>query len=313
MGLADLADELDKAERLARSGRCDVYLLMTNARMTGQTEEKVHAALRDRGISQSRSLTSTWINATIAESPRLRMLVPRLYGLGDLTQILDARAYEQAKAVLDSMRTDLDKLVHTTTYEKAAQALDNHGFVLLKGAPATGKTTIAGELALAAADMFGTHVVMLDDASQFVELWNPNDKQLFWLDDVFGTTQFTSHLAHSWQRIVPKVKSAIEGGSKFVLTTRNYILSHALQYLKAGTFPVFDTAQVVVDVANLTPRERRQILYNHLKHGRQPKTFLLRLVPHLEAARRPSGLHTGVGPPPRRSCLHQTHRAPNSQ
>ena len=283
LGLADLADELDKAERLAASGRCDVYLLMTNARMTARTEEELHAGLRDRGISQSRVLTSTWINATIRESPRLRMLVPRLYGLGDLTKILNERGYQQAEAVLDSMRTDLAKLVRTTTYDKAARALDKHGFVLLTGAPATGKTTIAGQLALAAADVFGTYVVMLDEAAQFAELWDPDEKQLFWLDDAFGTTQFSLHLAHSWQRITPKVKSAIHGGSKFVLTSRSYVHSHALRHLKAGSFPALDLAEVVVDAADLTADERRQILYNHLKHGRQHKKFLRHLVPHLEA------------------------------
>ena len=95
------------------------------------------------------------------------MLVPRLYGLGDLTQILDQRAYQQARAVLDSMRTDLAKLVRTTTYQGAADALDGFGFVLLTGAPATGKTTLAGELALAAADAFDTRVITLEDAAQF--------------------------------------------------------------------------------------------------------------------------------------------------
>ena len=292
LSLSDLADELDKAEWLAKSGRCDVYLLMTNARMTARTEERLKSALLERDISQSRALGSTWINKTISESPRLRMLVPRLYGLGDLTQILDQRAYEQAQAVLDSMRTDLAKLVRTTTYEKAARALHDHGFVLLAGAPATGKTTIAGQLALAAADVFDTHVVMLDDASEFSERWNPHERQMFWLDDAFGTTQFTAHLAHSWQRITPKVTSAIDRGSKFVLTTRSYILRHALKYLKRGSFPLFDEAQVVVDVADLTPSERRQILYNHLKHGRQSETFLQQLVPHLEAA----AAHPGFTP-----------------
>ena len=284
LGLADLADELDKAERLARAGRCDVYLLMTNARMTAQTEERLYVELRERGIDQSRVLSSTWINETIAESAHLRMLVPRLYGLGDLTQILDERAFQQATAVLDSMRTDLAKLVRTTTYGKAAAALHKHGFVLLKGAPATGKTTIAGQLALAAADVFDTHVVMLEDTSQFADRWNPNERQLFWLDDAFGTTQFDPFLANSWQRTTPKVKSAIDRGSKFVLTTRSYILRHAFRHLKAGTFPLLDSAQVIVDVADLTRDERRQILYNHLKHGRQPKTFLQALVPHLERA-----------------------------
>ena len=284
LGPADLADELDKAARLAASGRCDVYLLMTNARMTSRTAEWLDAELRSRGIDQSLILSSTWINAKIAENPRLRMLAPRLYGLGDLTQILDERAYQQAQAVLDSMRTDLDKLVRTTTYERAARALDQHGFVLLTGAPATGKTTVAGQLALAAADVFGTHVVMLDDSAQFTDRWNPNEKQLFWLDDAFGATQLTPYLAQSWQRIASKAKSAIDGGSKFVLTTRNYILSHAMVHLKAGSFPLLDTAQVVVDVTDLTPSDRRQILYNHLKHGHQPKTYLQQLVPHLEAA-----------------------------
>ena len=284
LSLSDLADELDKAERLAKSGRCDVYLLMTNARVTGRTGERLQAALLERGISQSGVFGSTWINKTISESPRLRMLVPRLYGLGDLTQILDQRAYEQAQAVLDSMRTDLAKLVRTTTYEKAARALHDHGFVLLAGAPATGKTTIAGQLALAAADVFDTHVVMLDDASQFAERWNPHERQLFWLDDAFGATQLTPFFAQSWQRITPKVTSAIDRGSKFVLTTRSYILRHALEHLKPGSFPLLDEAQVVVDVAHLTPSERRQILYNHLKHGRQSKAFLQKVVPHLEAA-----------------------------
>ena len=261
-----------------------MYVLMTNARLTARTEEKIDEELRHRGIRQCLVLGSTWINETIAESPRLRMLVPRLYGLGDLTQILDERAYQQAQAVLESMRTDLAKLVRTTTYEKAARALDQHGFVLLTGAPATGKTTIAGQLALAAADVFDTHVVMLDDAAQFADRWNPNERQLFWLDDAFGATQLTPYLAQSWQRITPKVRSAIDGGSKFVLTTRSYILIQALVHLKAGSFPLLDTSQVVVDVTDLTPSDRRQILYNHLKHGRQPKSFLQELIPQLEAA-----------------------------
>ena len=284
LGPADFADELNKAERLASRQRCDVYLLMTNARITARTEETLHADLRIRGIDQTRIFGSTWINQIIIESPRLRMLVPRLYGLGDLTQILDERAYSQARAVLDSMRTDLAKLVRTTTYHKAAEALDNHGFALLVGAPATGKTTIAGQLALAAADVFDTYVVTLDDATQFSERWNPNERQLFWLDDAFGATQFSLYLANNWQRITPKVKAAIAGGSKFILTTRSYILNNAWPHLKPGSFPLFGSAQVIVDVADLKPIERRQILYNHLKHGRQPEGFVRTLVPHLEAA-----------------------------
>ena len=67
------------------------------------------------------------------------MMVPRIYGLGDLSQILDDRAYRQAKALLASLRDDLSKVVITSAYRRAVEALDQHGFVLLIGELAAGR------------------------------------------------------------------------------------------------------------------------------------------------------------------------------
>ncbi len=282
--LGDLGDELEKAEKLAKAGQCDVYILMTNAGIGGVTETKIRDAFEARGVNHVLVLGVSWMNQTIADKPRLRRLVPRLYGLGDLTQILDERAYRQARAVLDSMRTDLDKLVLTSTYEQATTALEQHGFVLLFGAPATGKTTIAAQLALGAADEFDTAVVKLDTAADLQARWNPDERQLFWLDDAFGATQFDYTLARAWTTALPRITSAIRGGSKVVLTSRDYIFRAARGYLKPGSFPLFEEARVVVDVLDLKPVERRQILYNHLRHGQQPNAWLRRLEPNLEAA-----------------------------
>ncbi len=278
-----ISDELGKAERLVASGRCDVYVLMSNARLTGESELEITRQLRTRGVSQPIILGAEWFNRTISENSRLRMLVPRLYGLGDLTQILDQRAYRQAEEVLNSMRTDLAKLVRTTTYEAAAKALDDHGFVLLTGDPMTGKTTLAAELALASADAFDTSVVAIQDAAEIRERWNPDEKQFFWLDDAFGATQVDYSLASSWQRATRWVKSAIASDSKFVLTTREYVLRAAWPHLKPSSFPLLEASRVIVDVSELNVREREQILYNHLKHGRQDERFLRQLVPHLDA------------------------------
>lgn len=288
LSLSMLGDELDKAERLASRSQCDVYILITNARVTGETALRFTEALRDRKIEQCMVLGEDWINQTISENSKLRMLVPRLYGLGDLTQILDERAYEQAKAVIESMRPDLAKLVRTQTYERAAAALNQHGFVLLAGAPMTGKTTIAAELSIAAADAFGTQIVRLDDATRLSRQWNPNEKQLFWLDDVFGATQVEHHLASAWQRATSLVTAAIRQGCKFVLTSRSYVLRAAYPSLKPGSFPLQDAATVVVDVEDLTISEREQILYNHLKHGTQDRKFLQAVTPHLDDLARDS-------------------------
>lgn len=42
--LLDLKDELAKAERLASRGLADNYILFTNARLTGVSEEKIKTA-----------------------------------------------------------------------------------------------------------------------------------------------------------------------------------------------------------------------------------------------------------------------------
>lgn len=72
------------------------------------------------------------------------MLAPRLYGLGDLSELLDARAYAQAQLILSSMGDDLKRLVVTEAHRKSVRAISAHNIVLLLGAPAAGKSTSVG-------------------------------------------------------------------------------------------------------------------------------------------------------------------------
>lgn len=281
---SDLEDEFIKAERLVSKNECDIYILMTNAGVSGATELKIKERSKKAGIKDFLILGSTWLEDQIRENKHLRMMVPRVYGLGDLSQILDKRAYAQAKAVLETMKEDLAKVVLTESYRKAAKALDTHRFVLLVGEPASGKTTIASLLAMSSADQWGASVVKLMTPQSVVERWNPNEKsQLFWIDDAFGVTQYESSLASGWNHILNEVRTILRQGNRIVLTSRGYIYNRARQDLKDGAFPLFQESQVVIDVHNLTSDERRQILYNHLKLGRQPKEFRAAVKPHLES------------------------------
>nr|WP_250255130.1 hypothetical protein [Chryseobacterium sp. Marseille-Q3244] len=150
--LSELADEFAKIERLVSEGRCDCYILMTNAGVSGQFELSYAKKIEKLGVKKWRIFGSDWICNQITENNRLRALVPRIYGLGDLSQILDERTYSQAKELLSSMRDDLSKIVITSSYYKAVEAMNEHGFVLIVGEPAAGKTTIASLLAMAAVD-----------------------------------------------------------------------------------------------------------------------------------------------------------------
>src|SRR5262249_7685 len=99
----DLSDEVEKARRLAATGFCDSYVLMMKAGLSGSRAEAIKALLKAAGVKHVATFGSTWISQKIHENKRLRMLVPRVYGLGDLSQILDERAYSQARAILESL------------------------------------------------------------------------------------------------------------------------------------------------------------------------------------------------------------------
>jgi hypothetical protein len=280
---SDIAEELPKVSRLVAAGLCDVYVLMTNAGVSGKREASIRSALISAGAKHVLIYGQTWIEDQIRENTRLRMLVPRLYGLGDLSQILDERAYAQARAVLESLREDLAKVVITESYRKAVSALDEHGFVLLIGEPAAGKTTIASMLAMAAADKWKSSVLKLADPGKVVERWNVNEpSQFFWIDDAFGVTQYESPLVHGWNHSLAQVRAMLRKGAKIVMTSRDYIYNRARQDLKESAFPLLSESKVVIDVHDLSEIERQQILYNHLKLGRQSVSFLSAIEPHLE-------------------------------
>lgn len=280
--LSDLKDELAKAQRLASRGLANNYILFTTTRLTGANEEKIRQAFEAiPGIKQFTAYGCERISQIIRESPRLRMLIPRVYGLGDLSQILDERAYAQAQEILNALGDDLAKFVITDAYQKSAKALVEHGFVLLLGEPACGKSTIAAALAIGALDEWGCSTVKVRDADDFVKHSNPHEKQFFWVDDAFGATQFDLACANEWNRTFSHINAAIHRGAKVLFTSRDYIYRLARRYLKESALPVIKESHVVIHVENLTKDEREQILYNHIRLGTQTREVKIQLKPFL--------------------------------
>lgn len=280
---SDLSDEVEKAKRLVAQGLCDSYVLMTNAGMLGTGAGKIKSVFEAAGVKHVVTFGSTWISQQIRENKRLRMLVPRVYGLGDLSQILDERAYVQARTVLESMREDLAKVVVTDAYRRAIEAINKHSFVLLIGEPAAGKTTIASLLAMAALDQWNASTLKLDDPGKVADRWNPDEpSQFFWLDDAFGVTQYEDFLVRRWNHILPQIRAMLRKGAKIVMTSRDYIYNRARKDLKESAFPLLKESQVVIDVHDLSGDEKHQILYNHLKLGKQSRSFRTEIKPYLE-------------------------------
>ena len=84
-----LTNEYAKAAALARAGDADIYVLMTNHRVTTRSEKAIRKEIQNPGIKHVLIFGYEWICKQITEVPALRRMVPRVYGLGDLSQIID--------------------------------------------------------------------------------------------------------------------------------------------------------------------------------------------------------------------------------
>ena len=69
---SDIKDEIEKVRKLVARGQCDVYVLMTNAGVSGVQTSKVKALLMDIGVKHVLIFGSTWINQQIREKTNLR-------------------------------------------------------------------------------------------------------------------------------------------------------------------------------------------------------------------------------------------------
>ena len=275
LSLGALKDELVKADKLAHNGLAQTYLLMTNAKISGESDKIIREAfLRIQGINFFELFGSEWLTQQIFESKRLRAFVPRVYGLGDLSQILDERVYRQADEILRTWKDNLAKFVPTDAHQKSVKALLDEGFVLLLGDPMAGKSTIAASLALAAADQWQCVPVYVIKPDDFTAHWNPDEpNQFFWVDDAFGQTQFDSSLAEGWNRVFPHLNAALHKGARILFTSRTYIYHAAQHELKESAFPQIEHSHVTIHVEDLTLKEKERILYNHLRLGTQPTEF----------------------------------------
>src|SRR5262249_798704 len=88
--LSEMREELSKLRKLGAAGLATNYIVITNRRLSAVSESEIRKAVESiPGVTMALTLGREWVIRQIRESPRLRMLVPRLYGLGDLSQILD--------------------------------------------------------------------------------------------------------------------------------------------------------------------------------------------------------------------------------
>ncbi|MBF5095423.1 hypothetical protein F1643_14300 [Azospirillum sp. INR13] len=293
--LSDLTPELDHVRELVRLGQADTYVFMTNMGVNAPTAIEIRQKLRSMGVRKAHVLGKQYIVRTIRSSPRLRALVPQIYGLGDLTSILDERLSQQSRALLDHWIPKLKAYVPTCAHRSAVKALSEHGIVLLLGNPSSGKSAIGAILSTIASEDPNHTVLALTSPRDFEAGWNPNDPgRFFWIDDAFGPNVLREDYVQDWSSAFRKVQAAISKGNRFLLTSRKHIYEAAKRRLGQRNLSVFIDGSALVDVTELLPEEKSQILYNHINYGTQSQSWKAGVKPHLQTVAAAPGFLPGI-------------------
>lgn len=281
--VGDLTPELKHVEELVAAGQAHTYIFMTSMSVDAPVALELRTKLRALGVTKAHVLVKQYLVRAIRSSARLRALVPQVYGLGDLSAILDQRLVQQTRALLDHWIPKLKVYVPTSAHRKAVKALNEHGVVLLLGNPSTGKSAIGAILSTIASEDLAHTVLNLTSPRDFDAGWNPHDPgRFFWIDDAFGSNVVREEYVQDWASTFRKVQAAISHGNRFLLTSRRHIYEAATRRLGQRNLPVFIDGRAIVDVGDLSPFEKGQILYNHINFGSQTQSWKRSVKSHLE-------------------------------
>lgn len=251
--------------------------------VSGPVAVEVKNWLREHGVINPHVFGKEFLTRSVRTNARLRALIPRVYGLGDLSVILDERRAVQTEALLGHMLPTLRVYVPTKPHLQAVRTLSKHHIVLLLGDAATGKSTIAAILAATASEHSERPCYKLDGPNALSQSWNPNEPAFYWIDDAFGPNQPREDFIDTWITMMPKVQAAIAKKNQFVLTSRRHIYEAAKPKLGTRNHPAFRDYSAIVQVGDLTASEREQILYNHIKAGTQSRPWKARVKPQLQS------------------------------
>lgn len=182
-----------------------------------------------------------------------------------LERIVHAGIYNRTDAELEVVKENISRYVYSKSVADAEAILERRGSLIISGHPGVGKTTLMRMLMCLHLEQ-GWKVFVVEDLKEAIEVFTSGDNRLVVFDDFLGQVSLSTDTIRSVDRSLLRFLERVQKQKdlRFILTTRDYLLSQAQQESDRLKSPEVNAAELVLNVGAYTRSIRSQIVFNHI-------------------------------------------------
>lgn len=258
------------------------YIIATSLGLSPGKKEEILLLFPNTAISSSDVYGKDDLNNLLNLYPDVEKKNFKLWftSMGIFESVLNRQSENLLRDEMEKIEDTLKFFIRTESFNEAIDILDKNHVCIIAGIPGIGKTTLAQMLLLYYANSGHKIIKISKDISEAQVFDYINQKRIFYYDDFLGQTSLSEKLnKNEDQRLLDFIAAIKKSGmSKFILTTREYILNQAkFRYEKLNKIEVI-SSNLIIDISKYTRKNRAEILFNHLYFSQLPHDFLNELI-----------------------------------
>jgi hypothetical protein len=195
-----------------------------------------------------------------------------------LDRVLNNEILAQTEFQVEKVHATIRRNVRSAAFPKALEILDRDRVVIISGAPGVGKTTLANMLLYRHMEVGWEPVVIRNDISEGVKLFQRGHSQIFYFDDFMGATFLgdrATGLLRNEDRAISDFIDMVRAApnARLILTTREHIFGQAVASSERLRQAGLDGHKIVLHIGDYSLGQKAQILYNHLYFSDLPDAY----------------------------------------